>query len=446
MPAAWRPCPQVCQPGWFAANVLHHPLRLQQLLDAFLDAFAFDASCAGMLLYAAAPPAGAATSYAPGGQPASEDAVPAGRQGSDADVQSSSMQQQGQQQGQQLAESNAVVLLPRMPLGLSLVTTAKTYEAVAAAVRATATLAAAADATPGGSGTALRTLVDGCLSRLQQLLSTAEGSSGRQDRKRSGQQPPAPPAVNLAGPGQAPWQLQAAAVAVVLAELLLGASPAWQPSWSARTAADPATMAAAAELEQLAGALVQELVSDAVWSLPTSVPAAGPHVPGGAGSGSMLEAPGQQGLSAQLLGCNALLQRAALECCGTATRALGPRFAQNGRLLRATLLPLLEKLGEWSQSFGGLLLWSPLLHTQLVRLRDGCCGCCNLCPRDQSQTSFAPLPCAADATPLVSAAAQAAVGGLCWWCGYGGSLRHLVAANADYVVDGMCAQLRQVRG
>lgn len=47
--------------------------------------------------------------------------------------------------------------------------------------------------------------------------------------------------------------------------------------------------------------------------------------------------------------------------------------------------------------------------------------------------------------PLVSAAAQAAVSGLCWWCGYGGSLRSLVAANADYVVDGMCAQLRQVR-
>ena len=44
----------------------------------------------------------------------------------------------------------------------------------------------------------------------------------------------------------------------------------------------------------------------------------------------------------------------------------------------------------------------------------------------------------------MSAAAQAAVGGLCWWCGYGGSLRSLVAANADYVVDGMCAQLRQV--
>lgn len=55
-----------------------------------------------------------------------------------------------------------------------------------------------------------------------------------------------------------------------------------------------------------------------------------------------------------------------------------------------------------------------------------------------------PFLLAADVTPLVSAAAQAAVGSVCWWCGYGGSLRQLVAANADYVVDGMCAQLRQV--
>lgn len=55
-------------------------------------------------------------------------------------------------------------------------------------------------------------------------------------------------------------------------------------------------------------------------------------------------------------------------------------------------------------------------------------------------------PCAAaDGAQLVAAAAQAAVGSICWWCGYGGSLRRLVGANADYVVDGMCRQLRQVR-
>lgn len=37
------------------------------------------------------------------------------------------------------------------------------------------------------------------------------------------------------------------------------------------------------------------------------------------------------------------------------------------------------------------------------------------------------------------------MGSVCWWCGYSGSLQRLVAANADYVVDGMCRQLRQVK-
>lgn len=344
------PRPQVCQAGWFAANVLHHPLRLQQLLNAFLEAFAFDASCAGMLLYAAAPPVGAATCYAPGSQSTEAAAGATGSQGSsgaDAPV-------AGSQQQAQLAAASGVVLLPRMPLGLALVTTAKTYEAVAAALRAAATLAAAADAAPGSSGTALRTLVDGCLSRLQQLLTAAQGSggsSGQRAHKRSRQEPAVQPAADMAGPGQAPWQLQAAGTAVVLAELLLGASPAWQPSWSVSAAAEPAAVAGGAELELLAAAVVQELVAEAIWSLPTSVPAAGPDVPGSVGSGGsvpLLEAAaGQQGLSVQVLGCNALLQRAALECCGTAARALGPRFAQNGRLLRTALLPLLEKLGKW---------------------------------------------------------------------------------------------------
>ena len=37
------------------------------------------------------------------------------------------------------------------------------------------------------------------------------------------------------------------------------------------------------------------------------------------------------------------------------------------------------------------------------------------------------------------------MGSVCWWCGYSGSLQRLIAANADYVVDGMCRQLRQVK-
>lgn len=373
---------QVCPPAWFAANVVQHPLRLQQLLAAFLEAFAFDASIAGMLLFAAAAPAGSATSYTAGAAAAGGDRSGESQDGTSSSGggsnRAASAQQQQQQQGpaeQQMAGggAGAVVLLPRMPLGLVLITTAKTYEAVAAALRATAALAAAADAGPGSTGTALRCLIDGCLSRLQQLIEAAadaisgSGSSCKgRPHKRSCQTAVAggdhgaqQQQQTGAAAGQVPWKLQAASVAVVLAELLLGASPAWQPSWrigpEAATGGGSAPSASSPELEALAAAVVQDLVQDAIWSLPTSVAAEGPDAAAASGSGAVplrLEAAGgggspqQQRLMAQQLGCNALLQKAAVECCGAAARALGPRFSQNGRLLRTALLPLLEKLGE----------------------------------------------------------------------------------------------------
>ena len=353
-PANPPPAPlQVCPPAWFGANVVQHPLRLQQLLSSFLDALSFDASIAGMLLYAAAAPAGAATNYAPGAKAGTAEAATA------------QQQQQQQQQGarpQAVASSGGqssgpVVLLPRMPLGLALITTAKTYEAVVAALRAAAALAAAADAAPGSSGTVLRSLVDACLSRLQQLTEAAGGGKGGSAHKRSRQQHAAAPGGGAAAAaqapqpeaGQPPWQLQAASLAVALAELLLGASPAWQPSWCAGKAAGSSSGTSSNELESLAAAAVQDLVQEAIWSLPTSVAGEGPEAGSGRSAASplLLEAsPRQQRLTAQQLGCNALLLKATIECCGTAARALGPRFAQNGRLLRTALLPLLEKLGE----------------------------------------------------------------------------------------------------
>lgn len=50
---------------------------------------------------------------------------------------------------------------------------------------------------------------------------------------------------------------------------------------------------------------------------------------------------------------------------------------------------------------------------------------------------------AADPVPLVAAGARAAVNSICCWAGYG-SLQALVSTNADYIVDGMCRQLRQL--
>lgn len=42
----------------------------------------------------------------------------------------------------------------------------------------------------------------------------------------------------------------------------------------------------------------------------------------------------------------------------------------------------------------------------------------------------------------MASAAAASIGSICQHCGYG-TLSRLVGENADYVVDGVCAQLRQ---
>lgn len=94
---------------------------------------------------------------------------------------------------------------------------------------------------------------------------------------------------------------------------------------------------------------------------------------------------------AQVLGANALLLRCLVDCAGTVARCAGPHF-RRGRLLRGALLPLLERL--------------------------------------------------ADPTPLLSAAAAGALDCVCRHTGYAGGLSALVGANADYVVDGVCKQLR----
>ncbi len=93
----------------------------------------------------------------------------------------------------------------------------------------------------------------------------------------------------------------------------------------------------------------------------------------------------------QVLGENAVLIRALLEAVGTFARVLGPRFATSGLILRKVLLVMLERLAD---------------------------------------------PC-----PSVATSAAAAIGALCLHCGYP-SRQALLTDNADYLVDGLCRQLR----
>jgi len=113
----------------------------------------------------------------------------------------------------------------------------------------------------------------------------------------------------------------------------------------------------------------------------------------------MLTAPQPHALCArchQVLGANALLLRCLIDGVGTVARCAGPAFSTgSSKLLRTALLPLLDRLAD---------------------------------------------PC-----PLVATAASGALQSICRHAGYSLGLRQLVGANADYVVDGVCRQLRSLQ-
>jgi hypothetical protein len=105
-----------------------------------------------------------------------------------------------------------------------------------------------------------------------------------------------------------------------------------------------------------------------------------------------------------VLGANALLLRCLADAAGTVHRCHGSSSSSSSagsgnssitsKLIRICLLPLLERFAD---------------------------------------------PC-----PLVSAAAAAALASVCRYNGYVGGLSQLVAGNADYVVDGITKQLRNL--
>ena len=282
-----------------------------------MEAFAFEPSSAGLLLYAAGTPE-ASTWYAANPGAAAHTPV--------------------------TSTGPAAALLPRMPLGLVGICSARAYEAAATVPRTAAKVAALADAS-AGSGTALRALTDALVRQLQHDVNHGDVGRGPKRSRSAPSAPGAAKATYVESAGPVPWQLQAASAAVVLGEVLYGASPAWQPRWELQpSTAHQVGGAANQELESVCAAALQELMQEAVWSLPTSAPAEGVRD----GAALLLEdATGDpQGRpSAQQLGCNALLLKASAECCGAAARGMGTRFVQNGLLLRTCLLPLLEKLG-----------------------------------------------------------------------------------------------------
>ncbi|KAG1680797.1 hypothetical protein FOA52_008130 [Chlamydomonas sp. UWO 241] len=155
-------------------------------------------------------------------------------------------------------------------------------------------------------------------------------------------------------------------------------------------AADGIALVDARAYEGLVTQLVLELVRPRLWGVPTNGDALTAQQQAMAASSP----PPSEQSSAHTLAANAALA-ASLACAvGVCCRCLGDRLSTLGRPLRAALLPLLERLAD------------PSRHV---------CG-----------------------------AASAALSTLCAACGFPGGLPQLVGRNADYVIDAVCAQLRDL--
>ncbi|KAG2444915.1 hypothetical protein HXX76_001651 [Chlamydomonas incerta] len=487
----------VAGPGAAAEWLLLRPAALAELLGALFRCFAFDRTAAPLVLHLrgeagaygpppqlpAAAPSAAAPSEPSGTAPAPAPA-PSGLEGGAGTAKEPAVAAAAAAAaaagGCGGGGATAVPELPRMPLGLLHLASQRSYAAVAGVARALGWLARRADlqqqqqqqqeqaqgqqepregglragflggAAEGGAGagagagSAFRRLVEELVAAVRSASSSA-ASAGRGGAGAG----PGGAGGGGGGPGAAhgsalegSWQLETAAVVAVAAEVVIGASNAWTPPVGLPSAADRAadsaadappaaaahqSPAAAAQpvaspspppppgcfpaadpgYEGLLGTLLDELMRPRIAKLAThntiigssssSSSSNGSSSSGGGGGGGVGWQAGAapRALGVQELGENVMLLRVAVEAVGGAARAAGPAFAQRGRLLRRVLLPLLELLG------------------------DPC----------------APVAAAAD-TALLSVAAH---------CGYGGSLRALVGGNADYVVEGLCAALRDLQ-
>ncbi|GIL65910.1 hypothetical protein Vafri_19550 [Volvox africanus] len=424
-------------PGRIAEWLLLRPAALEDLLTGLFRCFAFDRNAATLVLHLR----GEAGSYAPSLAATARGSYAARAQVSET---MAAVAAAGAKDAAAVAlagGASAAAELPRMPLCLLYLASQRSYMSLAAVARSLGRLARAADS-EAANAAACKGPASSVLRRLMDVLGTAfrravtRGAAGagdgapRQHRVSDWESSGADDNEHFESAAAAPitlenergrigvdsWQCEAAAVAVVAAEVVIGASNAWvaplgtPQAPEAGTVAEPQSqpfLAADPVFESTVLGLLQDLMRPGITKLPThnSDGAFGRHAANAAAAaGAPLSyddvvhpnmATQRNALAAQTLGENVMLLRAVLEALGTAARAVGPRFASQGRLLRTVLMPLLELLG--------------------------------------------------DPSPPVAAAADTALQSICVHCGYGGSLTSLLGANADYVVDSLCARLRDLQ-
>ncbi|GBG85182.1 hypothetical protein CBR_g39747 [Chara braunii] len=209
-------------------------------------------------------------------------------------------------------------------------------------------------------------------------------------------------------------QRTAASAAVVLNEIVYGASGVWvdDPAEAGiELGARGSSTEHSADLLPFVMTIVREYTSPEIWELPTDMHSSrllaavekGLEI-SGSRPREHLKMDEELKLPTREMGLveptpysqlhdNAILQTVLLEGLAVFARALGRRFVSEGGLLACTLQQVLDKLG--------------------------------------------------DPHPSVSEAAKLTLDSICVFCGYP-SPRKLIAANADYVVDALCRNLHHL--
>lgn len=153
----------------------------------------------------------------------------------------------------------------------------------------------------------------------------------------------------------------------------------------------------------------------------------------------------------QVLGENALLARVLLEGVGSFARALGMRYRRNGRLMYTVLIPVLERLADPCPSVSaaaGAAMGSLCLHSGYSSFNElvgvlSTAASFSSCPASPSHRVLALSP------PMIIPTAFACT---LYTCSQGRSELCMnskmwgmqVRGNADYIVDGLCRQLRHL--
>jgi hypothetical protein len=272
-----------------SSSIFCKPLVLQQVCSSLVAAFQVDPTGAALLLRAQPLALGDMPSTAAPGDSAA--ARPAGAAGAAGAGAAGAGAAAAAAAGTGVGVSAGHVLLPRMPLSLQHLISRPSYKAAADVARALGRAARLADKQqqsaphrPGASQ--LQLLVEALL----QLLQAAASPHKQHKHSSTAADASRPPVTPAAGE----WQCSTAAVAVVLTEVLFGASSVWQPpivaaglaATTSSSSSDGATaahggsqqrqlLATAAPFEAVLHQAVAAFTQRRLWELPTAQPAAG---------------------------------------------------------------------------------------------------------------------------------------------------------------------------